>query len=482
MIGTPITIKNFDSGEEITINDHTDKFRVVALQTFPTFANEVRASNIPRSGAHGEFHMPTYYSGMSIVLEGVIVGDNENEVWELKRKLDEVTRLPLKGFSAPTQSEDIRVLATNLAINPRGSISLEGWTGQNSLLANVLGQNGITVEADASGLVGASFTQETAIEGVVSAGVDIRNETDDAKDYTLTLTAFNGATEVASINITETLESNETKRLSATLAEAVNATEIVVKLEQAGSMLGDLFFLDRLLIASDLPENFDIANNFFDGNTAELSRVRYEWSGLANLSESKMLLKSFPSMFRNSLRVSFVNPLGIPVFVDATPTTVVRYNRGLQERYRLNFQILLRANVPYLTHAESLPANYYGMLGERRTGFKVPFEVPLSLSTEYVENPLIIDSPAQGFAIVRMYGSDNGIIVNPRITNTTNGSTVRILQSLVGSRNFFLIDGMYQQMVDQDGRNIQPYSDGDYIFLERGENVLFYSADETIAD
>jgi len=73
MIGTPITIKNHDTGEEIVLNDHTtDAENVIALQSFPTFEPDVRSQNLPRQGAHGEFRLPTYYSGMSIVLQGVI--------------------------------------------------------------------------------------------------------------------------------------------------------------------------------------------------------------------------------------------------------------------------------------------------------------------------------------------------------------------------------------------------------------------------
>jgi len=98
MIGTPITIKNHDTGEEIVLNDHTtDAENVIALQSFPTFEPDVRSQNIAKQGAHGEFRLPTYYSGMSIVLQGVIVGEDEAHVWAIKKQLDQVMKLSQKG-------------------------------------------------------------------------------------------------------------------------------------------------------------------------------------------------------------------------------------------------------------------------------------------------------------------------------------------------------------------------------------------------
>jgi len=94
MIGQKVTIKNHRSGEEIVINDHTDPENVIALQSFPEFNNDIVNNNVPRSGAHGEFNQSKYYGGMNITFEGVIVGENENNVWDIKEKLDRVLQLP----------------------------------------------------------------------------------------------------------------------------------------------------------------------------------------------------------------------------------------------------------------------------------------------------------------------------------------------------------------------------------------------------
>jgi hypothetical protein len=89
-----------------------------------------------------------------------------------------------------------------------------------------------------------------------------------------------------------------------------------------------------------------------------------------------------------------------------------------------------------------------------------------------------MDTP--GFAIVRLYGSDEGTIVNPKVTNLTNGTSVKILRPLLGADRYFAIDGVYQTMKDESGQNVVQFSDGDYIYLEAGENILLYSADNLI--
>ena len=297
MIGTPITIKNHDTGEEIVLNDHaTDEDNVIALQSFPTFETDVRAQNMPRQGAHGEFRLPTYYSGMSIVLQGVIAAQDEPSAWEKKKALDRVMAQPRYG-------------------KPR----------------------------------------------------------------------------------------------------------------------------------------------VYTGNDA------------------------FPPMFNNTVRLSFVAPSGDEVFIDATPIKAVSYDRPLQQDFMLNFQVILRANFPTLLIDDSTSPNTgSGSLGSISKGFKLPFTLPFSLGEEYIEGALTLTMSAPGLAVIQLNGSSNGVIVNPTITNLTNGSKLKIRRALSGSDRYFKIDGIYQSITDENGRSVQQYAEGDFIFLDVGENVLVYTADSLI--
>lgn len=297
MIGTSITIKNHDTGEEIILNDHvTDESNVIVLQSFPSFESDVRSQNIAKQGAHGEFRLPYYYSGMSIVLQGVIVGEDEAHVWAIKKQLDQVMKLSQKGKS---------------------------------------------------------------------------------REYT--------------------------------------------------------------------------------GND------------------------TFPPMFNNTVRLSFTTPGGDDVFIDATPIKAVSYDRPLQQDFLLNFQVILRANFPVLLIKDDTSPNITaGTLGSIVKGFKIPFDLPFSLGEEHVEGAMQVTMDTPGLAIVKLNGSDNGVIINPTITNITNGSRIKVRRALSGSKRYFKVDGVYQTITDENGASVQQYAEGEFVYLDAGVNTLVYTADKLI--
>lgn len=296
MIGTQITIKNHDTGAEVVLNDHTtDPENVIALQAFPTFEKDVRNQNQPRSGAHGEFRLPTYYGGMSIVLQGVIAADDEATAWGLKNALDGVMSLSRSGY---------------------------------------------------------------------------------AKEY--------------------------------------------------------------------------------EGDDA------------------------FPPMFGHTVRLSFTTPDGKSVFVDATPIKPVSYDRPLMQGFLLNFQVILRATSPYLYVVDDDPNVETGSLGSILTGFVLPMQLPLNIGEQQVEGEMTITMQTAGYAVVTLNGSDDGVVVNPTITNLTNGTRVKIRKALASASEYFVIDGIYQTMKDEDGASVLPFADGEFIYLDAGVNTLVYTADAVI--
>ena len=295
MIGTPIKIHNHETGLELIINDHTtDPSNVIALQTFPTFESDVRPNSTPKLGAHGEFRLPHYYSGMSIILQGVIAASDEANVWSIKDQLDKVVSLSRGGFP----------------------------------------------------------------------------------EY--------------------------------------NSTD------------------------------------------------------------------PYPPMGNSTVRLSFTDPQGREIFIDATPIKAVSYDRPLKEKFLLNFQIILRSSSPYKLIREETPDLVEGVLGSIGRGLKLSTELPAKLGNDFVVGESVIDMASEAFAVVTLNGSDDGVIVNPRITNLTNGSYTEIKLPLVGATKSFVINGAYQTMVDQSDRNVQQYSDGGYIYLSEGENTLVYTADKLI--
>lgn len=288
MIGTQITITNHETGESVILNDHTNPNSVIALQNFPTMESDVRANNQSRIGAHGEFRLPYYYSGKSVVLQGVILGTSEADVWTNKRKLDSIFALSKKGTPQYTGSD----------------------------------------------------------------------------------TPINNAT----------------------------------------------------------------------------------------------------------LRIEYTDPTGESVFIDGTPLQSVSYNRDMLNRLQLSFQVIVRSAIPYLIAKDETTISETGSLGENVTGLKLPMRLFTQLQNEYTQGEVTIEVTTKAFAIITLYGSDAGIILEPTITNLTNGDTMTINKPLLGSGSFFKIDGFKKTVEDQGGASVTSFITGDYLQLETGENKLVYTA------
>jgi hypothetical protein len=295
MIGTPITIQNHETGRTIVVNDHaTDRFNVIALQSFPTFEPEMRANNLFRNGAHGEFRLPHYYSGISVVLQGIIVGESEANVWDIKERFDDILALSRGGF--PDYPDD-------LAVKPLSS---------------------------------------------------------------------------------------------------------------------------------------------------------------------------------STVRLSFTNPSGENVFLDCSPIKAVSYDRPLQRECQLSFQVVLRAQFPYLLINDSSPVVETGNLSEVSEGFKLNSKVPFELGNDFITDVLEVTMASEAFGIVTMNASPDGVIINPKVTNITNGSSTRVRRPLSGAGNQFIVDGLQRTAVDQSGRSIIPFVEGGFIYLNQGVNELVYSADTLV--
>lgn len=485
MIGTPIKITNFDSGDEIVLNDHeTDEQNVIALQNFPTFETDVRANNLPRQAAHGEFRLPYYYSGMSVVLQGVIVGEDEAHVWAIKRQFDDVMRLtPNNGYAKEAKGvKEDTAYAENLCSNPRAASATTGWTGDNATLS---ADDGLKAVAGSDADASASFEQ-TAEEGqVIHAALDLTNSEDDEREMQLSIQALDGSDSVLATSTldTQTLDAGATVRFHTSLTMPAGTAKFVViaaRLTGTNADTDDEFHIDRAFFIADPAATIDPAVLYFDGDTDALSRTEYEWNGTEGLSTSKAYRVSFPAMFRNTIRLSFTDPTGKKVFLDATPIKPISYDRPLMQRYRLNFQVIVRSNFPVLLSDEDAPETFFGSLGALAYGLKLPFKVPFTLGQQYVKNAMTVTVNDPCFLTVRLYGSDQGTIVNPRITNLTNGDSMAVRRTLKGSSRYIAIDGVMQTVVDENGADVSAYGDGAFVLLEPGENILIYTADSAV--
>lgn len=280
---TKFNIKNKSTEQSFIINDYnTDPNNFIALQSFPTLNLDMRAGDIPFTGHHGAYKLPHFYGGRSIIFNGIIVGETEQSVWEMKRIIDEVLEL---GSGA---------------------------------------------------------------------------------DY------------------------------------------------------------DELV------------------------------------------------------EITYTDPTGLELTLDATLNAAVSYSRSLKEPNLLNFQILLRARSPYMMiNDESFDTMIYsGLLGGVVSSFRIPFQIPFFLNNTET-NVLNITVTNKVKSIITLYGSDDGDVVNPSIENLTTGkSTVFDYTIPTGSTNYIQINGITGEVVDQDGNNLAIYiSNGGFIELKKGLNKIYYTCD-----
>lgn len=481
MIGTNIKIKNFDNGKEIALNDHlTDKENVIALQVFPSFQTDVRPQNIPKNSTHGEYRLPYYYSGMSIILDGVIAGESEQKVWEMKKALDDVMQLSRSGYGKQYDSEIIdEVILTNECTNPNGKISTAGWLEFDSNVSTDLIVE--TTEATESGIYMVIGGDKPTGKKYYAA-CSVKNNANSDRTFRIRIIARDSGASTLLEVFDDTVVSGETEsRIFKDITLPANVEDIVVSVTRLDddAVLGDVFEVSNVLIVEDT----NIINpeiDYFDGSSPELSLIAFNWSGDAELSTSEIKRKTFESFDRNTIRISFTDPNGRNVFIDASPIKTVSYDRPLKQKFLLNWQVVLRSTQPFLLVDKTSPTLNFGLYGQIKNGFKLPMQLPLNINTEFATNTVLIEAENAGYAIVRMYGKTGSVIVNPSITNLTNGTTVKIKKSLINENSHFVIDGVYKRMTDQDGANVEAFSDGGYIYLEEGANLLIYSSDKIL--
>lgn len=102
MIGYEYTITN-RSGDSFKINDFsTDPDNFIGLQQYPDMEIDVKNNEVALEGQHGIWDFFSYFGKRMIAFNGVIVGEDEEQVEILRNTIVQVLRLPMQ----PTDSDD----------------------------------------------------------------------------------------------------------------------------------------------------------------------------------------------------------------------------------------------------------------------------------------------------------------------------------------------------------------------------------------
>jgi hypothetical protein len=100
MISYQYTITN-RAGESIVINDHTtDPNNFIALQEYPVFDVDIKNADTDKEGQHGIWDFYSFFGKRVITMAGVIVGESEGDIEDLKRQIIRVLSLPANPNTA----------------------------------------------------------------------------------------------------------------------------------------------------------------------------------------------------------------------------------------------------------------------------------------------------------------------------------------------------------------------------------------------
>jgi len=94
MLGYTYTLTN-RAGQSVKINDFvTDPNNFIALQDYPLFDVDVKEAEMDKEGQNGVWDFFSFYGKRVINFSGVIIGQTEADVEDLKKLLQEITALP----------------------------------------------------------------------------------------------------------------------------------------------------------------------------------------------------------------------------------------------------------------------------------------------------------------------------------------------------------------------------------------------------
>lgn len=202
------------------------------------------------------------------------------------------------------------------------------------------------------------------------------------------------------------------------------------------------------------------------------------WEQKRNIDETLEL--GYGAEYDELVKVTFTNPEGLEITVDATLNASIGYSRSLKEPNILNFQILLKTRTPYLFINDPVfdAIVYTGSLGGLTSTFQIPFQIPFLLQNTST-NILNLTVTNKVKAIITLHGSADVDVVNPSIKNLSTGKSTQFDYTIPkGANNFIRIDALAGTVKDQDGVDLEIFiSNGGFIELRNGLNKLSYTSE-----
>lgn len=165
--------------------------------------------------------------------------------------------------------------------------------------------------------------------------------------------------------------------------------------------------------------------------------------------------------------------------IDAKVQGYPRFQRGMKQVLRLNFNITLKAKDPEIESQSEFVST--GLRGWETGNVALPLILPAEFPLVFDNEVTVVNGGSMvAHTKVRLYGETGGI-TNPEIYNETTGKLFKVNITLVDATKWIEIDSKLGTVVDQDGVDQSGLVDGtsEFILLAVGSNKLVYISDES---
>lgn len=232
-------------------------------------------------------------------------------------------------------------------------------------------------------------------------------------------------------------------------------------------------------------------NNFWDFYSYN-GKMSLAFSGVIvasthqELEQKKMLmLKVFAIPIQSTsakdgyVTVSWTDDDGIAKTVEAKLYQDITFDRRLQQRTTMDFQIQLKLKKNYISKQSGYSSTLSAPRGYFSSGFLLSTLLPVSMTSGYTNMVSITLTSAGALPKIRLYGEDQQPLINPRVLNVDTGEVCQLNMTLVGQAQWVEINTEDGTILNESGIDVSGYLDlsSGFLSLSSGLNRLVYLAD-----
>lgn len=180
--------------------------------------------------------------------------------------------------------------------------------------------------------------------------------------------------------------------------------------------------------------------------------------------------------------ITWTDDDGIDKQIEAKLYQDISFNRKLQQRTVMDFQIQLKCKNNYVSNQAGYTVITNGLRGYFLNGFTLPTLLPITFTSGY-QNIVTINITATGaLPKIKLYGENQLPITNPRVLNIDTGEVFQLDMVLNGASDWVEINTEDGTVLNQSGVDVSGYINlsSSFLSLSTGANNLVYLSDEDL--